>query len=214
MSAHHRPETSSNLAPPAGPRGYVPPSRGSSHPRGGRGGSFADRRPDAGVSWGGAPPTPTAPSTSPTVPPVSPASSGIPTGPRASSSHGSSSDWFGKNWPAAAPRAAAPASASYARPQQPRVHPALANLPQIIPGGKKDPAYSSIPKDIEARLKKTEEETERLREELKIKEEKLRAGLRTWEKLERESKSMGLKAELSEKHVRILAGEGVGGTAF
>jgi hypothetical protein len=53
-----------------------------------------------------------------------------------------------------------------------------------------------------------------LREELKAKEEKLRAGLRTWDKLERESKSMSLKAELSEKHVRLLAGEGVGGTAF
>jgi hypothetical protein len=64
------------------------------------------------------------------------------------------------------------------------------------------------------RLKKTEEETERLREELRLKEEKLRSGLRTWEKLERESNSMGLKSELSERHVRILAGEGVGGAAF
>ena len=214
MSAHNRPDNASNLAPPAGPRGYVPPSRGSSHPRGGRGGSFADRRQDTGSSWGGAPPTPVAPTASPTFPPVSPASNGIPTGPRASSSHGSSSEWFNKSWSAAAPRATAPASASFARPPQPRVHPALANLPQIIPAGKKDPSYLGIPKDIEARLKKNEEESERLREELKIKEEKLRAGLRTWDKLERESKSMSLKAELSEKHVRLLAGEGVGGTAF
>jgi len=94
------------------------------------------------------------------------------------------------------------------------VHPAIANLPQIIPGGKKDPSASSLPKEIEMRLKKTEEETERLREELRLKEEKLRSGLRTWEKLERDSNSMGLKSELSERHVRILAGEGVGGAAF
>jgi hypothetical protein len=64
------------------------------------------------------------------------------------------------------------------------------------------------------RLKKTEEETERLREELRAKEEKLRKSLKTWDKLERDSKAMGLRSELSERHVRVLAGEGVGGAAF
>lgn len=204
--------------PPAGPRGYNPASRGSSYPRGGRGGSFSERRPDVGVAWGGASSAPSAPSASPTLLAASPTSNGIPTGPRASSaSHATSGDWFNKAWSAAAPRPSThqtPASATYGRPQQPRVHPAIANLPQIISGGKKDPSASGIPKEIEARLKKTEEETERLREELRLKEEKLRSGLRTWEKLERESKSMGLKSELSERHVRILAGEGVGGAAF
>lgn len=87
-------------------------------------------------------------------------------------------------------------------------------MSQIVPGGRKDSSATGIPKDIESRLKKTEEETERLREELRLKEEKLRSGLRTWGKLERESKSIGLKSELSEAHVRILAGEGVGGAAF
>jgi hypothetical protein len=201
--------------PPSGPRGYNPVSRGSAHPRGGRGGSFSDRRPEPGASWGGAPPTPTIPSASPTIPSASPTSNGIPTGPRAGS--GGSSDWFSKTWSTAAPRPSAhstPNPAPYPRSQQPRVHPAVANLPQIIPGGKRDPSASGIPKDLEARLRKTEEETERLREELRQKEEKLRSGLRTWEKLERESKSMGLKSELSERHVRILAGEGVGGAAF
>jgi hypothetical protein len=124
--------------------------------------------------------------------------------------HTPSSDWFNKSWSSATPRPTAPA----ARPPQPRVHPALANLPQIVPGGRIDPSVSGIPKDLDARIRKHEEEAERLREELKIKEEKLRAGLKTWDKLERESKSMSLKAELSEKHVRLLAGEGVGGTAF
>ena len=204
--------------PPSGPRGYNPASRGSPHPRGGRGGSFAERRSDAGVTWGGAPSAPSAPSASPTLPTVSPTSNGIPTGPRASSaSHAASSDWFNKSWSAAAPRPSphsTPTSATYGRPQLPRVHPAIANLPQIIPGGKKDPSASGLPKEIEMRLKKTEEETERLREELRLKEEKLRSGLRTWEKLERDSNSMGLKSELSERHVRILAGEGVGGAAF
>jgi len=90
----------------------------------------------------------------------------------------------------------------------------MANVPPIIPGGKIDPTYSGIPKDLEARMKKNEEDLERMREDLHMKEEKLRKGLRGWEKLERESAALGLKAELSERHVRMLAGEGVGGAAF
>jgi hypothetical protein len=152
--------------------------------------------------------TRTAPSASPTIPSMSPTSTAIPTGPRAASS---------QPWPTGPSR---PSPTATRGPRfdppapQPRVHPAIANLPQIIPGGKKDTSYSGIPKDLEMRLKKTEEETERLREELRAKEEKLRKSLKTWDKLERDSKAMGLRSELSERHVRVLAGEGVGGAAF
>jgi amino acid permease len=90
----------------------------------------------------------------------------------------------------------------------------MANLPQIIPGGRIDPTASGVPADISIRLKKREEEAEILRIENDAKQEKLRKGLKTWDKLQRESASMGLRSELSERHVRMLAGEGVGGAAF
>lgn len=90
----------------------------------------------------------------------------------------------------------------------------MANLPPIIPGGRIDPTASGIPSEIAVRLKKREEEAEQLREELNAKQEKLRQGLKGWDKLSRDSASMGLKSELSERHVRMLAGEGEGGAAF
>jgi len=90
----------------------------------------------------------------------------------------------------------------------------MANLPQIMPGGRIDPTASGIAPDIAARMKKRGEEAAILRAELYAKEEKLRKGLKTYEKLSRESASMGLRSELSERHVRMLAGEGVGGAAF
>jgi Skp family chaperone for outer membrane proteins len=73
---------------------------------------------------------------------------------------------------------------------------------------------SGMSRELEARMKKNEEECERLRADLHAKEEKLRAGLKVWDKLSRESEAMALRSELSERHVRTLAGEGVGGSAF
>jgi hypothetical protein len=90
----------------------------------------------------------------------------------------------------------------------------MGNLPQIITGGRIDPTASGVSMDVALRLKKREEEAELLREDLKAKEEKLRKSLKTWDKLSRDSSAMALRSELSERHVRMLAGEGVGGAAF
>lgn len=90
----------------------------------------------------------------------------------------------------------------------------MVGIPPIIPGGRIDPTVSGISTDLATRLKKKEEEAEVLREELKHKQEKLRKGLKHWDRLSRESASMGLKSELSESHLRVLAGEGMGGKAF
>jgi hypothetical protein len=90
----------------------------------------------------------------------------------------------------------------------------MANLPAIIPGGRINPTATGIPSDIAARLKKREEEEVILRADLTAKEEKLRKNMKIWDKMQRESDSMGLRSELSERHVRLLAGEGVGGAAF
>jgi hypothetical protein len=200
--------------------------------RGGRGSFGSDRvsRPDTS-SWGAAPlnrpvpssatqsstttarPTPTSSPSIPSAPAVTAPSvptgpsGGIPTGPRAG----------------VAPRSQLQhSSAVYGRGPQslvaansgPRPHPAMAGMPQIIPGGRVDPAATRIPNDVAQRLKKKEEEAEILRDELHVKQEKLRQSLKGWDKLSRDSASMALRTELSERHVRMLAGEGVGGAAF
>jgi len=55
---------------------------------------------------------------------------------------------------------------------------------------------------------------EKLREDLKMKEEKARKSFRQWERLERESRGNALRGELSAQHLNKLAGEGSGGAAF
>ncbi len=90
----------------------------------------------------------------------------------------------------------------------------MANLAQIIPGGRVDPTSSGIQPDVVLRLKKREEEAEVFRESLHTKQEKLRQSLKEWDKLSREAAAQGLRSELSERHVRMLAGEGMGGAAF
>lgn len=219
VSAHNRPENNGILAVPAGPRGYQPPFRG------GRGGSRAQF---SGVvraeNWHNPVPTRPTASVSPTIPTAVPTGpSGIPTGPRASSSHTVISD-RSKTWTAAPPRAPANPTSSFSRPAPQRFenvpppskphirnHPSISTLPTVVVGGRKDPNASGIPREIEVRLKKTEEEADRLREDLRVKEEKTRAGLRSWERLERECEVARLRSELSEQQVRVLAGEGIGG---
>ncbi|TEY40962.1 hypothetical protein BOTCAL_0411g00100 [Botryotinia calthae] len=222
-------EGNGHIAPPSGPRGYAPPRGPSASLRGGRP-SFSNERhsrPDTS-SWGAAPPArPNAdlnsrtnlppprppPSVSPSpareTPPAAPTGpSGIPTGPRAGTSVSSrpslqhSSSIYHSRGSISGPSSG------------PRIHPAMVGIQPIIPGGRIDPAASGIPTDLAARLKKKEEEADILREEVKQKQEKLRKGLKHWDRLSRESASMGLKSELSESHLRILAGEGVGGKAF
>lgn len=222
-------ESNGHIAPPSGPRGYAPPRGPSASLRGGRS-SFSNERhtrPDTS-SWGAAPPArpntdlnsrtslppprpPPSVSPSPAreAPPTAPTGpSGIPTGPRAGTTMPSrptlqhSSSIYHSRGSLSGPSSG------------PRIHPAMVGIPPIIPGGRIDPAASGIPTDLAARLKKKEEEADILREEVKQKQEKLRKGLKHWDKLSRESASMGLKSELSERHLRILAGESVGGKAF
>lgn len=59
--------------------------------------------------------------------------------------------------------------------------------------------------------RKMKEDEERLREELKVRQEKLRKSMRVWDRMERESKGCELKSELSERSLRGLSGEGQGG---
>jgi hypothetical protein len=90
----------------------------------------------------------------------------------------------------------------------------MANMPQIILGGRIDLMASGMSTDIVARIKKREDEAEGLRADLEAKQDALRKNLKEYERLKSDSAQWGLRSELSERHVRMLAGEGVGGAAF
>ncbi|CAL3966817.1 unnamed protein product [Diplocarpon coronariae] len=141
----------------------------------------------------------------PTIVPTGPAA-GIPTGPRAgvptrpNLQH--SSSIYNRN-----------PSISNAS-GGPRLHPALNNMPQIIPGGRIDPTSTGFTAETAIHLKKLEEEEEILRAKLYAKEERLNQSMRQWDRLSRESAACSLRSEYSERHVRQLAGESVGGAAF
>lgn len=91
-------------------------------------------------------------------------------------------------------------------------------MPPILPAGKIDPSLvaqtTGVTKELDAHHRKLKEEEERLRDDIRAKQEKLRKYLRNWDKAERESKAFELKSDLSEKSLKNLAGEGLGGAAF
>lgn len=91
-------------------------------------------------------------------------------------------------------------------------------MPPIIPGGKAEPSLSTLrtglTKELEPHHRKLKEEEERVREQIRLKQEQLRKSLRAWDKSERDSKSFELKSDLSERSLKNLAGEGLGGAAF
>jgi amino acid permease len=90
----------------------------------------------------------------------------------------------------------------------------MANMPQIIPGGRIDPTATGLSPEIAARIKKREDEAEIIRSELENKRDTLRKNLKVYDGIKNESQQWALRSELSERHVRMLAGEGVGGAAF
>ena len=94
----------------------------------------------------------------------------------------------------------------------------LATLPPIVPGGKLDPAMTpmllGVTREIEPHYRKLKDEEEKLRDDLYAKQERLRKALYNWDRLERESKAWEMRSDLSEKSMKNLAGEGMGGAAF
>ncbi|KAF3766386.1 hypothetical protein M406DRAFT_256563, partial [Cryphonectria parasitica EP155] len=196
---HTRADATSPTVPPSGPRGYVPPARG---------GGFAARGGGRGA-WSA-----TASRFAP--PPVSPATphsvNAVPTGPRASISAASSPSVTTKPFnPPTGPAAQGGQRMTLAQNL-------IAGMPPIIPGGKLDPSsaplMTGVTRELEAHHRRLKEEEERIRGELKAKDEKLRAALRMWDRLEHESESFKLKSDLSEQSIKTIAGEGAGGAAF
>ncbi|RDA92738.1 hypothetical protein CP533_1395 [Ophiocordyceps camponoti-saundersi (nom. inval.)] len=94
----------------------------------------------------------------------------------------------------------------------------LATLPPIVPGGKLEPSMTplaiGVTRDLEPHYRKLGDEEEKLRDELRVKQEKLRRSLYVWNKLERDSRAWELRSDLSEKSMKNMAGEGMCGAAF
>ncbi|KAM0414025.1 hypothetical protein ACHAPD_007269 [Fusarium lateritium] len=197
-----RSDTTSPTIPPAGPRGYVPPARGGFAPRGGRGGwNQPPTRQFSGPSP--TPSTPNGPST-------------IPTGPRVAPSNVPLSSTPTQSRPFNPPTGPSAQHAGGAR--QTLAQSMLATLPPIIPGGKLDPSMTPISlgvtRELEPHYRKLKDEEEKVRDELYAKQERLRKSLYTWNRLERDSRAWEMRSDLSEKSMKNLAGEGMGGAAF
>ncbi|KAF4463530.1 histone deacetylase 6 10 [Fusarium albosuccineum] len=194
--------TTSPTIPPAGPRGYVPPVRGGFPPRGGRGGW--NQTPSRHMS--GPSPTPSTPN----------GPSTIPTGPRATPSNAPSVSTPTQPRPFNPPTGPSAQHAGGAR--QTLAQSMLATLPPIIPGGKLDPSMTplalGVTREVEPHYRKLRDEEEKLRDELQAKQERLRKSLYTWNRLERDSRAWELRSDLSEKSMKNMAGEGMGGAAF
>ncbi|OAR01821.1 hypothetical protein LLEC1_00666 [Akanthomyces lecanii] len=195
------PDTASPTNAPCGPRGYLQSGRGGFQPRSSRGG------------WS-QPPSRAGPSPGPSTPI---GSSGIPTGPRSQSisgQGGASTPTQGR--PFNPPTG--PAAQHVSGPRQTLAQSLISTMPPLIPGGKLDPSMLpmvlGVLRDAEPHYRKLRDEEEKIREELRAKQERLRKSLSLWGRLERDAAAWELRSDLSEKSMKNLAGEGMGGAAF
>lgn len=100
-------------------------------------------------------------------------------------------------------------STSAASSPAPRGPNHLAGLGSVIPGGRSLP--SPLDAATEKRLAQLELDKERLLEQMAETQRSKRAGLRDWDRLDRESSICALKSELAEGHLQRMADESHGG---
>lgn len=79
----------------------------------------------------------------------------------------------------------------------------------MIPGGRALP--SPLDAATEKRLSQLEVDREKLLEQMAETQRSKRAGLRDWDRLDRESSICALKSELAEGHLQRMADESIGG---
>ncbi|KAK3073881.1 hypothetical protein LTR53_004120 [Teratosphaeriaceae sp. CCFEE 6253] len=196
---HSREQDGFDNGPPAGPRG----SCSQQSP------ALAQQSPiGLGPSQGFRPSSNSTTTTYPRTQRFAPNGQPIPDGPSPQNNGGPST----AGAPPSGPRAAAMRQASFAHPSRgpSGPHPALTSLPTPSPGGvKADPVVDTT------RLNKLQEEAEKLRMQIEVREQRMRKGVKDWGRLGREVQVAGLRAELAEQAVRSMAGEGGGvGDAF
>lgn len=85
----------------------------------------------------------------------------------------------------------------------------LAGLATVVPGGRASP--SVLDPAAERRLHQLEVDREKLFEQIATTQASKRAGLRDWDRLDRESSICALKSELAEGHLQRMADESMGG---
>lgn len=86
----------------------------------------------------------------------------------------------------------------------------LSGVTALVPGGKL--LISSLDPTAEKRLAQLEVDKEKLLEQIVEKQKVKRAGLRDWDRLERESAIGALRSELADGHLqRMVEGDSIGG---
>lgn len=208
MSAHNRPSSATLLSAPTRPRGGL--SYRADSPRGSPyGGPLHRRGHPSQYFYHGAP---RSVQYNPRDGPRDGLRDGPPSGPRAPhpphSIHNGSAP-FDSRPPF---RSNNSSSTTYPRTQR-FSHYLPDSAASIVVGGKLAP--SGLDAGAEKRLAQLEDDKKKLLEQIEIKQKAKRAGLREWDKTERETKREGLKSELAEGHLERITGEGVvSGAAF
>jgi hypothetical protein len=87
----------------------------------------------------------------------------------------------------------------------------LGDLPQIVPGGQRAPPRDAA---AESRIRRLEEEAEKLRNQIADKQKTKRTGLKEWNRLSAETESTRLRGEFAEENLRKMNGEESEGPAF
>lgn len=82
----------------------------------------------------------------------------------------------------------------------------LGDLPQILPGGQRAPPRDAA---LEARLRKLDEEAEKLRSIITEKSKITRNGLKEWDQLKAETESARIRGDFAEENLRKMTGEPV-----
>jgi hypothetical protein len=87
----------------------------------------------------------------------------------------------------------------------------LADLATVIPGGQKLPPRDAA---ADAKIKRLEEEAERLKTQITEKQKTQRVNMREWNRMSQETESARLRAEFAEENLARINGEESSGPAF
>ncbi|KAJ5264081.1 hypothetical protein N7497_003514 [Penicillium chrysogenum] len=183
--------------PPSGPyQGPRPPSnqhRGPSHASLLSAPTRPRRGPGPREAWTGSPPVRRGPVAASHAPPAGPRASFSSPVPGGSYRH---------------PTSRQPNTPSVTQPLAQKGVNHLAGLCTIVPEGRSLP--SLLDPTVEKRLAQLDADKEKLLEQIAETQRSKRAGLRDWDRLDRESSICALKSELAEGHLQRMADESIG----